>query len=60
MYWTQDLYQRTFVLTHIGLVNDRWYESFLARRRPPTQRAIPGALISGRVVDKGSWYYRII
>jgi hypothetical protein len=34
----------------------RWYESFLARRRPPTRRAIPGALIAGRVVDKGSWY----
>jgi hypothetical protein len=51
------LYQRPFVLTHIGRVNGRWDESFLARRRPPTRRAIPGALIAGRVVDEGSWYY---
>ncbi len=29
----------------------------LARRRRPTRRAIPTALIDGRVIDQGRWYY---
>ncbi len=37
--------------------NDRWYESWLARRRRPTRRAIPTAVIDGRVIDHGRWYY---
>jgi hypothetical protein len=29
----------------------------LARRRPPTRRAIPTAEIDGRVINFGGWYY---
>jgi hypothetical protein len=29
----------------------------LARRRPPTRRAIPAAKVVGRVNDFGGWYY---
>jgi hypothetical protein len=39
-----------------AIKNDRWYESFSARRRPPTRRAIPTAEIVGRVNDFGDWY----
>jgi hypothetical protein len=54
-----DSYQRALLLTQ-GWVNNRWDESFLARRRPPTRRAIPRPLIAGRVVDKGSWYHTVL
>src|SRR5271170_6516053 len=40
-----------------AIKNDRWHESFLARRRPPTRRAIPTAEIVGRVNDFGGWYH---
>src|SRR5271170_7429177 len=42
-----------FKLIPTAIKNDRWHESFLARRRPPTRRAIPTAETVRRVNDFG-------
>jgi hypothetical protein len=39
-----------------AIKNDRWHESFSARRRPPIRRAIPTAEIVARANDFRGWY----